>query len=90
MWLRCGLGLVLLWPWHRLAAEGLIRPLAQELPYVTSAVIKIKERKTDRKKERKKERKTDRKKERKKERKTDRQTDRHSLSSPASLLQASG
>ena len=32
---RCGLNLVLLWLWHRLAAAALIRHLSQELPYAT-------------------------------------------------------
>ena len=33
---------MLLWLWLRLAAAGLIGPLAWELPYATGAAIKIK------------------------------------------------
>ena len=36
---RCGLDLVLLWLWHRLAAIALIGSLAQEPPYVCSSGI---------------------------------------------------
>ena len=43
---RCGLDLVLLWLWDRLAAVALIQLLAQELPYAAGAAIKkIKEKK---------------------------------------------
>ena len=37
---RCGSDPTLLWLWRRLAAAALIRPLAWELPYVTSAALK--------------------------------------------------
>ena len=37
---RCGLGSVLLWLWHRLAATAPIPLLAWELPYVTGAALK--------------------------------------------------
>ena len=39
---RRGLDLALLWLWCRLAAVAPIRPLAWELPYATSTVLKIK------------------------------------------------
>ena len=37
---RCGLDLVLLWLYHRLAAIALIRPLAWEFLYVADAGLK--------------------------------------------------
>ena len=37
---RCGSNPVLLWLWCRLAATALIRPLAWEPPYATSAALK--------------------------------------------------
>ena len=49
--LSCGLDLVLLWLWHRLTAAALIRPLAWELSYATSAALKRKKRKNEWKKE---------------------------------------
>ena len=36
----CGLDPALLWLWCRMAAAALIRPLAWELPYATSAALK--------------------------------------------------
>ena len=42
---RCGSDPVLLWLWHRLVAVALLRPLAWELPYVTSVTLKMKEKK---------------------------------------------
>ena len=36
----CGLDLVLLWLWCRLAAATLIQPLAWELPYVMGEALK--------------------------------------------------
>ena len=63
---RRGSNRTLLWLWHRQAAEGLIRPLAWELPYAMGAALK---------KQKTKERKKERRKERKKDRQTDRQTD---------------
>ena len=44
--MSCGVGHrhspdpMLLWPWCRLAATALIRPLAGELPYATGAALK--------------------------------------------------
>ena len=38
---RYGLDPVLLWLWYRLAAVAPIGPLAWELPYATSAALKI-------------------------------------------------
>ena len=35
---------MLLWLWHRLAAAGLMRPLAWELPYTTGTTLKIKKK----------------------------------------------
>ena len=40
-----GLDLALLWLWCRLAAVGLIRLLAWEIPYATSAALKRKKKK---------------------------------------------
>ena len=37
---RCGLDPALLWLWHRLVAVALIRPVAWEPPYATSAALK--------------------------------------------------
>ena len=37
---RCGLDLVLLWLWHRLAAVAPIRPLALEPPHAAGAALK--------------------------------------------------
>ena len=37
---RCGLDLVLLWLWHRLAATAPIRPLDWEPPYARGAALK--------------------------------------------------
>ena len=37
---RYGLDLVLLWPWHRLAATAPIRPLAWEPPYAAGVALK--------------------------------------------------
>ena len=48
---RCGLDLVLLWLWCRLAAATQIRLLAWELPYAMGAGLKSKEKKKERKKE---------------------------------------
>ena len=42
---RCGLDLAWLWLWCRPAATAPLQPLAWELPYATSAVLKKKERK---------------------------------------------
>ena len=39
---RCGSDMALLWLWCRLAAIALIRPLAWELPYASSAALKSK------------------------------------------------
>ena len=39
---RCGLYLVLLWLWRRLAAVALIRPLAWEPPYAVGAALEKK------------------------------------------------
>ena len=36
---RCGLDLVLLWLWCRLAATALIRPLAWEPPHATGGAL---------------------------------------------------
>ena len=47
---RCGLDLALLWLWHRLAAAGLIGPLAWELPYAACAALKSEGEKKKRKK----------------------------------------
>ena len=47
---RCGLDLVLLWLWHRLAATALMRSLAWELPYAAGVALK---RKKDQKKKKK-------------------------------------
>ena len=41
---RSGLDPVLLWLWCRTASEASIRPLAWELPYATSAVLKRKKK----------------------------------------------
>ena len=41
---RCGLDLVLLWLWCRLAAAAPFRPLVWELPYATGAAIQKKKR----------------------------------------------
>ena len=47
--LSCGVGhrsaldLVLLWPWHRLAAAALIQPLAWKLVYAIPAALKTEE-----------------------------------------------
>ena len=47
--LRCGLGLVLLGPWHRLVAGAPIQPPVRELPYAAGAALrKEKERKAPR------------------------------------------
>ena len=43
---RLGLDLALLWLWYRLAAVGLIRPLAWELPQAVGAALKSKKTKT--------------------------------------------
>ena len=51
----CGLDLVLLWLWCRLAATALIRPLAWKPPYASCAGLKRKEKKKERKKEKEKE-----------------------------------
>ena len=40
----CGPHLALLWLWRRAAATALIRPLAWELPYCTSAALKRKKK----------------------------------------------
>ena len=40
---RCGIDLVLLWLWYRLAAAALIRSLAREFLYATCVAIKRKE-----------------------------------------------
>ena len=37
---RHGSDPALLWPWRKLAAVALIRPLAWELPYASSAALK--------------------------------------------------
>ena len=37
---RCVSDPTLFWPWHRLVAVVLIRPLAWEFPYATSAALK--------------------------------------------------
>ena len=37
---RCGLDLLWLWLWYRLAAAAPIRPLAWELPYATGEALK--------------------------------------------------
>ena len=42
---RCGLDPMLLWLWWRLAAVGLIQPLAWELPCTTGAALKQKKKK---------------------------------------------
>ena len=42
---RRGSDLALLWPWHRLAATALIRPLAWEPPYAKSAALKRQKKK---------------------------------------------
>ena len=61
--MNCGVGrrrgsdLALLWLWHRLAATALIRPLAWEPPYATSAAL---ERTKDQKKKKERERKKNR------------------------------
>ena len=47
---RHGLDPLLLWLWHRAAATALIRPLAWEHPYATSAALQ----KTKKKKKKKK------------------------------------
>ena len=39
---RCGLDLVLLWPWYRPAAVAPIGPLAWKPPYATGAALKSK------------------------------------------------
>ena len=39
---RCGSDPALLWLWHTLAAEALIRVLPWELPYASSAALKKK------------------------------------------------
>ena len=44
---RCGSDLALLWLWHRPADAALIRPLAWEFPYATSAAQRKKERKKE-------------------------------------------
>ena len=38
---RCGLDLVLMWLWYRLAAIAMIGPLTQELSYTAGAAVKI-------------------------------------------------
>ena len=42
---RCGLDLVLLWQWCRLAAAALIQSLAREFPYAAGMAIKRKKKK---------------------------------------------
>ena len=42
---RCGLGLVLLWLWCRLADAVLIQALSWELPYAESVALKAKKKK---------------------------------------------
>ena len=37
---RCGLDLALLWPWRRLEAVALIRPLAWEPPYAEGVALR--------------------------------------------------
>ena len=37
---RCGLDLVLLWLWYRMAATAPIRPLAWEPPYAAGVALK--------------------------------------------------
>ena len=39
---RCGLDLVWLWLWHRLAAAAVIQLLAWEFPYVAGVAIRRK------------------------------------------------
>ena len=65
---RRGLDLVLLWLWHRPAAEALIKPLAWEPPYAASVALKRQ------KKKEKKTKKEKTKKERKKKNKTKKRT----------------
>ena len=60
--------LALLWLWCGLAAEGLIRTPARELPHTKGVALKD-ERKNERMKRRKKEKQKERKEGRKKERK---------------------
>ena len=43
---RCGSDLALMWPWCRLAATVLIRPLAWEPPYALGAALKRQKNKT--------------------------------------------
>ena len=49
--LRHALELVLLWLWHRLAAEAPIRTLAWEFPYAMGAALKSKKKKQTNKKQ---------------------------------------
>ena len=42
---RCSSDLALLWLWCRLAAVGLIRPIAWEPPYAASVALKSKKKK---------------------------------------------
>ena len=42
---RCGLDLMLLWLWYRLAGVARIGPLAWEPPYATSEALKSKKKK---------------------------------------------
>ena len=51
---RCGLDLVLLWQWCRLAAAALIKSLAREFPYAAGMAKKRKKKKKKRKREKKK------------------------------------
>ena len=44
---RCSLDPMLLWRWHRPAATFLIQPLAWEIPYAVSAVLKSKNEKNN-------------------------------------------
>ena len=41
---RRGLDMALLWPWHRLAAEPLIQPLAWEFPHAAGGALKRKKK----------------------------------------------